>query len=133
MSVLRRKPLNLNELGQRMKDAANWRTRFERHPAVFLGAAVVGGILLSGLIGSRSRQSTPRRFVSHTARRTARATELPAPSAVANLWSEAKGAVASALGTQVYSVLREFIRGVEQRAEARMRTHDRTAEPRTRV
>jgi hypothetical protein len=45
---------NLEELETRVKDAADWRSQFRKRPAVMLAAAVVGGALLSALIGSAS-------------------------------------------------------------------------------
>ena len=45
---------NLEELETRVKSAADWRTQFERHPGRMMMAAVVGGVLLSSLIGKRS-------------------------------------------------------------------------------
>lgn len=37
---------NLQELEHRVKDAADWRVQFSRHPAIFLGAAFLGGVIL---------------------------------------------------------------------------------------
>ncbi|MGH9630902.1 MAG: hypothetical protein ACRD7E_21535 [Bryobacteraceae bacterium] len=52
---------NLEELEGRVKTATDWRTHFNRHPFVFLGLAMGGGILLSGVVtgssGSRSSSS----------------------------------------------------------------------------
>ena len=42
---------NLEELETRMKDAADWRSHFRRHPGPMVVAAVIGGALLSLLIG----------------------------------------------------------------------------------
>jgi ElaB/YqjD/DUF883 family membrane-anchored ribosome-binding protein len=45
---------NLHDLESRMREAANWRTYYERHPYLFIGSAVGGGLLLSGiLLGNR--------------------------------------------------------------------------------
>lgn len=43
---------NLNELESRVRSATDWKTQFDRHPLMFLGAAVGGGMLLSGVLGS---------------------------------------------------------------------------------
>ena len=60
---------NLNDLESRMREATNWRTYFERHPYMFLGTAVGGGLLLSGILrGSKgSNGSTVRHEVRHEA------------------------------------------------------------------
>jgi hypothetical protein len=42
---------NLEELETRVKNAADWRAHFDKHPGPMLAAALVGGALLSLLIG----------------------------------------------------------------------------------
>ena len=58
---------NLNDLGSRMREATNWRTYYQRHPYLFIGSAVGGGLLLSGMLrGSRSSNGgTVRHEVRH--------------------------------------------------------------------
>jgi hypothetical protein len=46
---------NLQELETRVKSAADWRSQFQKRPGSMVIAAVVGGALLSSLIGTRSR------------------------------------------------------------------------------
>ena len=38
---------NLSVLESRMREATDWRTYYERHPLMFIGAAVGGGFLIS--------------------------------------------------------------------------------------
>ena len=45
---------NLQELETRVKSAADWRTQFQRHPGRMVAAALVGGVLLSSILGARS-------------------------------------------------------------------------------
>jgi len=45
---------NLEELETRVKSVTDWRSQFERHPGRMVVAALVGGALLSTLIGKRS-------------------------------------------------------------------------------
>ena len=52
---------NLEELEQKARDLADWRTHYRNHPAVFLGAAVSAGVLLGALSGGTSRPR-PRRM-----------------------------------------------------------------------
>jgi hypothetical protein len=58
---------NLNDLESRMREAANWRTYYERHPYMFIGTAVGGGLLLSGILrgGKGSNGGTVRHEVRH--------------------------------------------------------------------
>ena len=46
---------NINELQQKVKDTFDWRAQFEQHPMAMFGVAVGGGLLLSALVGGRSR------------------------------------------------------------------------------
>ena len=48
---------NLEELEQKVREAADWRTYFNRKPWVLMGVALGGGLLLSALlVPSRSRK-----------------------------------------------------------------------------
>jgi hypothetical protein len=45
---------NISELEEKVKSAFDWRTQFEERPAIMLGAAFIGGALLSALLPSAS-------------------------------------------------------------------------------
>ncbi|HWG76475.1 MAG TPA: DUF3618 domain-containing protein [Steroidobacteraceae bacterium] len=47
---------NIQELEQRVKEAASWRVQYARHPLPFLSAAFAGGLLLSAMLGPGRRQ-----------------------------------------------------------------------------
>ena len=49
---------NISELEEKVKSAFDWRTQFEERPAIMLGAAFLGGALLSALVPSMSRGSS---------------------------------------------------------------------------
>jgi hypothetical protein len=52
---------NINELEDKVKTAMDWRVQFEEHPGAVLGAAFVGGALLSAIIPTmRGSHSGPR-------------------------------------------------------------------------
>jgi hypothetical protein len=55
---------NLNALESRMREAADWRTYYERHPLMFVGAALGSGFLISrafvGGNGANGASRTPR-------------------------------------------------------------------------
>ena len=53
---------NLEEVETRVKDAADWRSQFRRHPGVMIAAAMAGGMLLSSLLGNGSDRSSTRSF-----------------------------------------------------------------------
>ncbi len=44
---------NLQELEERAKAAADWRSHFRKHPGPMVLAALVGGALLSSMLGKR--------------------------------------------------------------------------------
>jgi hypothetical protein len=44
---------NLRELETRVKSAADWRSYVEKHPGPMVVAALVGGALLSAMMGKR--------------------------------------------------------------------------------
>ena len=44
---------NLEELESRMKAVTDWRTQVGRHPLPMIIAALLGGVLLSAVIGRR--------------------------------------------------------------------------------
>lgn len=44
---------NFEELESRAKDVTDWRTQFRRHPGAMMVGALVGGMLLSMLLGRR--------------------------------------------------------------------------------
>ena len=46
---------NLNELGDRVKEAVDWRAVFEERPGTMLGLAFAGGVILSALFSSSRR------------------------------------------------------------------------------
>ena len=45
---------NLEELEARVKSAADWRAHFHKHPGPMAVAALVGGALISLMLGGRS-------------------------------------------------------------------------------
>ena len=44
---------NLEELETRMKAVTDWRSQFQKRPGALLVAAMVGGVLLSAMMGKR--------------------------------------------------------------------------------
>jgi hypothetical protein len=47
---------DIQELGQRVRSATDWRRQFQNHPMAMLGAAFGGGILLATLFRGRDRR-----------------------------------------------------------------------------
>jgi hypothetical protein len=48
---------NLHELEYKVKQAADWRTHFERNPTAIMGLAFGGGVLLAAMLGPKDSDS----------------------------------------------------------------------------
>jgi hypothetical protein len=46
---------NISELQQKVRNSVDWRVQFEHRPMTMIGLAVGSGLLLSALVGARSR------------------------------------------------------------------------------
>jgi hypothetical protein len=42
---------NLEELETRVKDVADWRNQFRKHPGAMITVALAGGVLLAAMLG----------------------------------------------------------------------------------
>jgi hypothetical protein len=114
---------NLQELENKVKDATNWRVQFERHPVAFLGIAFAGGLLLSAGLGGRRRHppTYDRTWVPAAAYMNGAGPLNPAndpgferKEKPSHVWNDIKGALLAAAGTQVSSVLGEFMPGFKE-------------------
>ena len=45
---------DLADLESRVRESADWRNHYDKHPMWFVGAALGGGLLLSGMVSRRS-------------------------------------------------------------------------------
>jgi hypothetical protein len=57
---------NISELEEKVKSAFDWRTQFQERPAIMLGAAFVGGALVSALLPSTSTVTKRLSSMRHT-------------------------------------------------------------------
>ena len=55
---------NLNALESRMREATDWRTYYERHPLMFVGAALGSGFLISRAFASGNGATHAPRYES---------------------------------------------------------------------
>jgi hypothetical protein len=53
---------DLTALEARVRDATTWRTYYNRHPYLFVGTALGGGLLLSGILSNRRGGNQPSRY-----------------------------------------------------------------------
>ena len=84
---------NFSELEDKVKSAFDWRSQFEEHPGMLLGAAFVGGAVLAAILPSRSTissgVSSGRKYVndrwnSYTSPRSDSPSEYSSPSPVSH-------------------------------------------------
>jgi hypothetical protein len=100
---------NLSDLESRIREAANWRTHYERHPYVFMGAALGGGLLLSRiLLGGRGSNGAT---VRHDARHQALARER---GPAAEILDKVKSALVVYGAAKVKELLREILPGFQE-------------------
>jgi hypothetical protein len=104
---------NLHELESRVRDVADWRVQFERHPLALLGVAFAGGILLSAAVGGgrRWRPESDRRVLA-SGPHPGRAIE--GNLSPSHIWRSVKEALGSAVGRQIHTMLGEFVPGVRE-------------------
>jgi hypothetical protein len=121
---------NLNELGQKVKSATDWRQYFEKSPGLFLAAALGGGLLLAYATNSR-RARLP---AAAPAAAATREPSPPAPDKAAEPLNASLGVIKAALigvaATHAKRVLSQFVPGFEAQLADRERPNQSTpAEP----
>lgn len=103
---------NLQELGQKVKLAVDWREKFRANPGAGLAVAFGGGFILANLMGgSRDRQEN-----SHGARRPAAlagASE-DRKGRVLRAWDEIQSALVGVVAAKVTSTLADVIPGFKE-------------------
>lgn len=112
-STRRQLESNLQELEHKVKDAANWRVQFGRHPGPFLGVACAGGMLL-GAMGGKGRAA--RRSLARAGGEErgsflqARARHRPI---TAELWKGIKDGLIAAAASQIAAHLGALVPGAK--------------------
>jgi hypothetical protein len=98
---------DLTALESRVRNATTWRTYYDRHPYLFVGTALGGGLLLSGIfrrrVGDNYRES--HRTIEHS------------NSAVAESLDGIKAALISYGASKVKEVIGEILPGFAEHAK----------------
>jgi hypothetical protein len=98
---------DLTALESRVRDATTWRTYYDRHPYLFVGTALSGGLLLSGIFGRRGgdHYREPHRTIEHS------------KSVVAESLGGIKAALISYGAWKVKEVIGEILPGFTEHAK----------------
>ncbi len=126
---------NFSELEEKVKGAFDWKTQFEEHPGMMLGAALVGGALVAALLPSSStitsgvrsgRKALNDRWSSYTSREssqpTASSTREATPDSYAaysgrsrgpssETWENLKNAAIGVASTRLSEFIEELVPG----------------------
>ncbi|HXW85178.1 MAG TPA: hypothetical protein VEJ86_12275 [Candidatus Binataceae bacterium] len=97
---------NLGELEDRVKAMLDWRRHAREKPAAMLGAAFVGGLLVSGMVGHRRRNRKTAEL-----RRTA--ADVPS-SRSGRAWESIQGVLVAVAARRFQDALTEMVSGVRQ-------------------
>ena len=105
---------HLQELEDKVKQAADWKTYYERSPMTMLGVAFGGGALLAGLLGGRRQGAAPPAYQS---RREASAFTGSHNSAVYDTWQNVRAALIALSGAKLCGVLNQALPGFSEQYE----------------
>jgi hypothetical protein len=107
---------NLNQLGQTVKSAVDWRQKFRASPGTILAVAFGGGLILANVVGgSRSRNES-----SHGAHLAAvRDSASYKRGALLRAWDDIQRALVAVAATKVSNTLAEFIPGFREQLRSR--------------
>jgi uncharacterized protein DUF3618 len=118
---------NLHELETKVRQAADWRTYFERNPMTLMGLAFGGGVLLASVLGTKNGAAsivTQEQYGKNS---------LPGSRnyQVTDPWSTLKGALIGLAGTKVRNLLNEALPGFSEQYERMERENSASASSHT--
>lgn len=102
---------NLQELEYKVKQAADWRTYFDRNPLMLMGLALGGGVLVGSIIGASNRGAG---FVTGEYQNGKQSRGGIHNAHFADSWGTLKGALIGLAGAKVRSVLDEALPGFSE-------------------
>jgi hypothetical protein len=109
---------NVQELGNRAKQATDWHTYFEKSPMTMLALAFTGGVVLSGFVG---RQGTHHNGHHHPLSQAPEGQSHRAvehrKSEAADMFDNVKGAMIGWTASQFKTLLGELLPGFRQEYE----------------
>jgi hypothetical protein len=104
---------NLHELENKVKQAADWRTYYERSPMTMVGVAFGGGVLLAAFMGGRrGRGDTP--FMAQAQSSAGYLTGTTRKGPGSNIWENLKAALIGLSGAKLRGFLDEALPGFSE-------------------
>ena len=101
---------NLHELEDKVKQAADWRTYYERNPMMMVGLAFGGGVMLATMMGGkRERDDTP--FVTPAPQTAGYLTGATQRNPMSDTWQNLKAALIGLSGAKLRNLLDEALPG----------------------
>jgi hypothetical protein len=97
---------NLEELGQKVKSAVDWREKFRANPGAVLALAFGGGLILANIIGG-SRSRDERSHGAHRAAVSGAAEDRKGP--VLRAWDDIQRALVGVVAAKVTNTLAEVV------------------------
>ncbi len=113
---------NLRELENKVKSATDWRYQFKNRPAIFLGLAFGGGMLLSNVIGRPGRRRGRqydyrlRKAAGAETHNVPKASAIPSPTMdkAYKAWENIKGALIGIAAARVKDYVDQVIPGFSE-------------------
>ena len=117
---------NVDELGQRVKQAADWHTYFDKSPMTALALAFAGGVVLSGFVGrQRNHHNGGHPLTQAGDGQLQRGIEYR-KSGAADMFDNVKGAIIGWSANQFKTLLNQWLPGFRQeyeRTETEKKSH----------
>ncbi len=107
---------NLDQLGQTVKSAVDWRQKFRSSPGTILAVAFGGGLILANVVGgSRSRDESSQGAHRAPVRDSARYKR----GALLRAWDDIQRALVAVAATKVSNTLAEFVPSLKEQLRSR--------------
>jgi len=118
---------HLQELEDKVKQAADWKTYYERSPMTMLGLAFGGGVMLAGMLGGKRRLAP----AAYSSQRDTSAFRPTHNSAIYDTWQNVRAALIGLSGAKLCGLLNQALPGFSEHYEkvARRNPTDSTASP----
>lgn len=104
---------NLHELEDKVKQAADWRTYYDRNPMLMLGLAFGGGVMLASMLGGKGRRYDAS-FPAQTPRSAGYLSGTAPRDPISDTWQNIKTAVIGLTGAKIRSLLDDAIPGFSE-------------------